>query len=79
MHARRGLCELCCGRGCCGCCAGPLKRYQEAFQAGRWMPTLKVTNYMNHEAILQVGAALDRYNHPLTCDPRKQHGSRGCT
>ena len=35
---------------------GPLKRYQEAFSAGRWMPTLQVTNYMNHEAILQVPA-----------------------
>ncbi|CAL8465267.1 g4802 [Coccomyxa elongata] len=49
----RGWCELCCGRGC-GCCIGPIRRYQEAFSAGRWMPTLAVSNYMNHEAILQI-------------------------
>lgn len=49
----RGLCELCCGRGC-GFCIGPLRRYQEAFAAGRYIPTLQVSNYMNHEAIVQV-------------------------
>ena len=49
----RGWCELCCGRGC-GFCVGPLRRYQEAFSAGRYIPTLQVSNYMNHEAIVQV-------------------------
>lgn len=49
----RGWCELLCGRGC-GFCAGPFKRYQEAFSAGRYMPTLQVSNYMNQEAIVQV-------------------------
>lgn len=49
----RGWCELCCGRGC-GFCIGPIRRYREAFSTGRWMPTLQVSNYMNHEAILQV-------------------------
>ena len=49
----RGWCELCCGRGC-GFCIGPIRRYQEAFASGRWLPTLQVSNYMNHEAILQV-------------------------
>ncbi len=33
---------------------GPLKRYQEAFSAGRYIPTLQVSNYMNREAIVQV-------------------------
>ena len=33
---------------------GPLKRYQEAFSAGRYIPTLQVSNYMNQEAIVQV-------------------------
>ena len=49
----RGWCELCCGRGC-GFCLGPFRRYQEAFSAGRYIPTLQVSNYMNHEAIVQV-------------------------
>ena len=49
----RGWCELLCGRGC-GFCVGPLKRYQEAFSAGRYIPTLQVSNYMNQEAIVQV-------------------------
>ena len=49
----RGWCELLCGRGC-GFCMGPLKRYQEAFSAGRYIPTLQVSNYMNREAIVQV-------------------------
>lgn len=56
----RGWCELCCGRGC-GCCAAPFRRYQEAFSAGRWMPTLKVTNFMNQEAILQARFCLASY------------------
>ena len=33
---------------------GPLKRYQEAFSSGRYIPTLQVSNYMNQEAIVQV-------------------------
>ena len=49
----RGWCELLCGRGC-GFCAGPFRRYQEAFSAGRYIPTLQVSNYMNQEAIVQV-------------------------
>ncbi len=49
----RGWCELLCGRGC-GFCMGPLKRYQEAFSSGRYIPTLQVSNYMNQEAIVQV-------------------------
>ena len=69
VPARRGWCELCCGRGCCGCCAGPFRRYAEAFQAGRWMPTLQVTNYMNHEAILQVGACCWSALHFLATRP----------
>ncbi|CAK0786854.1 hypothetical protein CVIRNUC_010068 [Coccomyxa viridis] len=49
----KGWCELCCGRGC-GFCVGPFRRYQEAFSAGRYVPTLQVSNYMNHEAIVQI-------------------------
>ena len=40
---------------------GPLKRYQEAFSAGRYIPTLQVTNYMNREAIVQVTLSPARY------------------
>ena len=54
----RGWCELLCGRGC-GFCVGPLKRYQEAFSAGRYIPTLQVSNYMNREAIVQVRLPLE--------------------
>ncbi len=51
--ACRGWCELCCGRGC-GFFMGPLRRYREAVSAGKYIPTLQVSNYMNHEAIVQV-------------------------